>query len=150
MTGLLSLRTPDRRWTVWLLALLMIVGLPATAWVYFPLMLQSGALSPGGDAIAIPMFGSILSAIILSPIVLGVTFLCLRRRTDSRRIFGWRRDRPVVAALGTLLFGGPAAWVAVTVVASLLRPQQGYDYLWLPFVACLIAWLLILRAEVAG
>lgn len=67
MTGLLSLRTPDRRWTVWLLALLMIVGLPATAWVYFPLALQSGALSPGGDAIAIPMFGSILSAIILSP-----------------------------------------------------------------------------------
>lgn len=150
MTGLLSLRTPDRRWPIWLLALLMIVGFPATAWIYFPLVLQSGALSPGGDAIAIPMVGSILSAILLSPIVLAVTFLCLRRRTDSRRIFGWRRDQPIVAALGTLLFGGSAAWVAVAVAASLSPPQQGHEYLWLPFVACLIVWLLILRAEVAG
>jgi hypothetical protein len=128
----------------------MIVGFPATAWVYFPLELQAGVLPPDGDTIALPMAGSILTATLLAPVVLGVTSLCLHWRTDSRRILGWRRDRPVIAALGTLLFGIPAAWVAVTVGLSLLQPQPLYEYLWLPFMVCLIAWLLILRAEVAG
>ena len=62
---------PKSSWIIWALAGAVILGLPATSWLYFPLLLESGTLPPDGDSIMIPMAGSVLLSGVISPFVIG-------------------------------------------------------------------------------
>ena len=141
-----EIELPSRAWPLWVLTGLVVIGFPAVNFIYWPEVLRSGVLPPHGDSIAIPMFGSVLATLVLSPLILGVTWVSLRRYNPATRLGSWRRDRPYFSALATLLFGGVAALI-VAVILDLLDPgQPWYAYLWPAYFALWLPWLLGLRA----
>ncbi len=139
---------PSRAWPLWSLTGLVLFGFPAVNFIYWPEVARSGVLPPHGDSIAIPMFGSILAMLVLSPVILGVTWVCLRRYNPVTRLGSWRRDRPYRSALATLLFGGGAALMVAMVIGLLEPGQPWYAYLWPAYFALWMPWLLGLRAAV--
>jgi hypothetical protein len=131
---------------MWLLTGLLPLGFPLVGFIYWPQVLRSGVLPPDADSISIPMFSSVFAGLILSPLVLGVAWLCLRRYDGQARIAVWRNDRPVRSTTITFLFGGAATFLAVLVVADLSRSSPWYEYLWTGYAALWLPWLLGLRA----
>ncbi len=136
------------KWAVWASGMLVLAGYPMVSFLYWPAVLRAGVLPTKGDSIAIPMFGSIFFAIICSPIVLGLTWFCLRRYSVDTTIFAWRRDRPIRSWLSTALFGGLAALLVAHEMVSLWLDYPWYERLWTPYELVTIAWLLGLRAAV--
>ena len=141
-------RGPADRWSIWALAVIVVLGFPATAWVYFPLLLASGTLDPAGDAVFIPMMGSIFTAVVASPVVAILTYLGVRKWRGARPLLGWRTDKPLTAAAAGVAFGLPAILVVVGAAFSLAPAFGGawYELVWLPWYLCAFAWLGLLRA----
>lgn len=137
---------PSRPWSLWFLTGLVLVGFPAVNFIYWPQVLRSGALPPDGDSIGIAMFGSILVMLVLSPLVLGLTWLCLRRYNPETRLAAWRRDRPYRSAVTTLLAGAGAALLGAAAVDGLRPDLPWYEYLWPVYFALWVPWLIGLRA----
>lgn len=57
---------------LWILTGLLLAFYPVLNFIYWPQVLRSGVLPPDGDSIGIPMYGSILVTIVVSPVVLGI------------------------------------------------------------------------------
>jgi hypothetical protein len=129
-----------------LLTGLALVGFPILNFIYWPLVLRSGVLPGDGDSIAIPMFSSVLAALVLSPVVLGIARVCLRRYNPGPRLRAWRTDRPYRSAACTLLFGAGAAFMVAGVLDNLTPDLPWYEYLWRPYLSLWVACLLGLRA----
>jgi len=72
-----------------------LIAFPILNWVYWPLVLQSGVLPADADSIGIPMFGSVIVALVVSPVVLGIAWLSLRRYNSDARLAALRWDRPI-------------------------------------------------------
>ncbi|RYE98269.1 MAG: hypothetical protein EOO77_37560, partial [Oxalobacteraceae bacterium] len=64
---MVTARLPFGKPLAWLLAALVILGLPATSWIYWPAVGEAGVLSPEADTIVIPMMTSIFLAVVLIP-----------------------------------------------------------------------------------
>lgn len=138
---------PSRPWPLWCLTGLVLLAFPPLNFVYWPQVLRSGVLPPDGDSIFIPMLGSIYVTLLLSPLILGVAWLCLRRYNPKTSIAAWRRDRPYRSAVVTLLFGPAAALMTAAAVQGVLTPAMPwYEYLWAAYFALWGLWLLYLRA----
>jgi hypothetical protein len=136
---------------LWIFTLVMLVGFPALNLIYWPLVLQSGALSPDADSIAIPMVSSLAVTVGLTPIVLGTTWLCLRRYNPDARLVAMRRDRPLRTFLATALFGGMAFLVVGAeafdwVTHGWNAEVPWYEYLWSIYLFLGVYWLLAMRA----
>ncbi len=140
-------RLPQHRWPIWLLMAGVVLGLPLTAFVYFPALLQTGILPPDGDSIAIPMAGSIFLAILMLPIAVVLTYLCTRRYLPGASLTAWRIDRPLLSIAVTLFFIGPAALVLfLPVVMTLTSPTSFIEPIWAPYALCCAAWCIALRS----
>ena len=137
---------PSHPGPVWILTLGLILGLPVLSFIYWPLVLHSGILSPDADSIAIPMFSDVLAAVVLSPIVIGATWLCLRDYNPEARLMAWRRDRPLRSAAVTAVLGGPAVALAVLLIIDIRPGWPWYEYMWTGYTLLCISWLLTLRA----
>jgi hypothetical protein len=111
-------------------------------------VLRSGSLAPDGDSIGIPLFGSIATAGLAAPFVLGLTWLCLRRYSPATRVLAFRRDRPLRSILATLILGGAAVWLAIECVTGIVVVEPWYEYLWPIYIALVAFWLMALRAAV--
>jgi len=123
---------------------------PILNFIYWPLVLRSGVLPPHGDSISIPMFGSVLATLLVSPFILGVAWLCLRRYNPQSRLFTMRRDRPIRTIAATVIFGGTAALfvfgVVFSVVTGLRDARPWYEYLLTGYALAWVPWLLGVRA----
>ncbi len=139
---------PSRPWPLWFLTGLVLLGFPAVNFIYWPQVLRSGVLPSDGDSIAIPMFGSILVCLVLSPLFLGASWLCLRRYNPDTRLTAWRQDRPLRSAFATLFFGSAAAFLAVICISDLSADWPWYEYLWTVYCVVWVPWLLGLRAAI--
>ena len=137
---------PSRSTPLWWLTAAVLSGFPALNFVYWPQVLRSGVLPSDGDSIGIPMFGSILAALILSPVILGVAWLCLRRYNPDTRLWSWRQDRPVRSIGVTVLFGGASVAAAAGALNDINLSLPWYEYLWPAYLLFWLAWLLGLRA----
>ena len=137
---------PSRAWPLWCLTGLLIVGFPALNFVYWPLVLRSGALPADGDSIAIPMFTGVVVATVASPFVVGAAWLSLRRYNALTRFASWRSDRPYRSIIATVVFGGAAVWIAADLARGWSRDLPPYEYLWAVYGGLLVLWLLGLRA----
>lgn len=135
---------------LWALTGLLIVGFPAVNFVYWPEVLRSGVLPPDADSIGIPMFGSILLSIVAAPLLLGASWVCLRRYNPAADIAAFRRDRPWRSAAATLVFGGLALLFLAEVVLEAGQPQPWYAYLWSAYLALWVPWLIGLRAALVA
>lgn len=138
---------PSRALVLWLLTAVLIIAYPVLNFVYWPEVLKSGVLPPDGDSIAIPMFNSLLVALIASPIVLGTAWICYRRYNPSTRFLVFRLDRPGRSAVATAIFGISAAILCFGALADAARVMPWYEYLWPAYMILTSAWLLTLRAS---
>jgi hypothetical protein len=92
------------------------------SFIHYPMLLASGDLPTDRDSIGIPMaearqatpFLLLFLAVWALPAVIGAR--------ASPRLFAWRRERAVRSAIGTLVYGGAALLIGVSI-------------LWTPFVA---------------
>jgi hypothetical protein len=124
----------------------LIIGFPITNFVYWPVVLRAGVLPPEGDTIIIPMMGSVFSAAVASPFVLGAAWLCLRRYNPATRLLAWRRERLVLSIVATVVLGGAAAFLVGQIFADVVEGVPWYDAIWHAYAIVCIAWLLGLRA----
>ena len=131
---------------LWILTTFLIAAFPVMNFVYWPQVLRSGQLPPDGDSIGIPMYGSVLVAIIASPFVIGIAGLCLRRYNPPVRLTAYRHDRPLRSALATILFGGAGVILMLGSIAELMHQLQWYGYLWPAYTAFWVPWMFGLRA----
>lgn len=81
---------PARASMLWMLTALLLLAFPVLNFIYWPQVLKSGVLPPNGDSIGIPVFGSIFLTLIVSPIVIGLAWLCFRRYNPRTRLFAVR------------------------------------------------------------
>lgn len=137
---------PSKPWPMWVLTAAVLVGFPLTNFIYWPVVLRAGVLPPEGDTIIIPMLGSVFSAVVTSPFVLGAAWLCLRRYNSAARLLAWRRERLGLSVVATGLFGGAAALLGGQILADVIEGMPWYDLIWHAYAAVCIAWLLGLRA----
>ena len=138
---------PTRSWPLWLLTASLLIAFPILNFIYWPLVLQSGVLPPEADSIGIPMFGSVFVAVVASPIMIGVSWLCLRRYNAATRLTAMRRDRPYRTASATLIFGGLATLLLFGAVAEALTGPPWYEWLCSAYTALWVAWMLAMRAS---
>jgi hypothetical protein len=137
---------PSRPSPFWWLTAFNLLAFPVLNFIYWPQVLRSGALPPDGDSIAIPMFGSVIATLIVSPVILGLAWLCLRRYSPYARLWTWRQDRPIRSIGATILFGGASILVTAGALDSLRLPWPWYEYLWTAYFLTWLPWLLGLRA----
>ena len=131
---------------LWWLTALDLIAFPAVNFIYWPQVLRSGALPSDGDSIGIPMFGSILATLVVSPLVLGVTWACLRRYNPKTSLWTWREDRPLRSIIITLLFGAVSVTLAASILVGLWLSPPWYEYLWRTYFGLWLPWLLAVRA----
>lgn len=137
---------PSRSSPVWCLTAFLLLVFPLLNFIYWPEVLRSGVLPPDGDSIAIPMFGSVLATLVVSPFVFAIAWLCLRRFNPETRLWSWRRDRPFRSFAASLLFGAASAAVAAAIFDGVRRSMPWYEYLWPAYFSLWLPWLLALRA----
>jgi hypothetical protein len=137
---------PRHPWPIWFLTGLALLGFPVVNLIYWPEVLRSGVLPSDGDSIGIPIFGSVLATLVLSPFILGLTWLGLRHYNPDTRLAAWRRDRPFSSVAITALCGKGALSVVVLVLDGLRPGLPWYEYLWPAYFGLWLPWFLALRA----
>jgi hypothetical protein len=137
---------PRSVWPYWLLAAAVVAGFPITSFVYYPALLGTGTLPPDGDSIAIPMFGSVIVAVVSAPGVLLLTYMCLRKYKPGGTVLIWRRDRPVSSIILTLCFGVPVVALIAFAVQDAFAPYPLVESISTPYGLICVVWLMALRA----
>ena len=136
---------PSARALIWFLTWLVIIGHPLTSSFYWGFMLDTGVLPHDADSIGIPIFADLIGALITAVPMLGLTKLALVFKTGPFRLWSWSGCRPILSTLWSIGLGGPAIYLASLIVRDVVDPKSWYDYVWLPHMAVLIVWLLVLR-----
>ena len=137
---------PAKVWPFWLATGLILTGYPVLSFVYWPAVARAGLLPPDGDTIVIPMFASIGVAVVASPPIIVLAWLCLRRYNPATSLLAWRRDRPIRSAIATLGFGGPALLFVVAICTDAASALLWQEHLWSAYFGLWVWWLLALRA----
>lgn len=137
---------PSTAKPLWLLTWLAILVGPITDFLFWNAVLKSGALPHDGDAIAIPIFRGIVGTVALAPLVLTITWFCLRRYNAQTSIFAWRKERPVVSIVATMIFGGLTCILAYDAVGILMGYYPPPEFISIPAALIRMAWLLAMRA----
>lgn len=140
-------RPPFGKPPAWVLAACVILGLPATSWIYWPAIGEAGVLSPEADTIIIPMMSSIFLAVVLLPIVSVITWLCLRGNDDTGSLLSWDRTRPVRSALVTFCFAIPFCFGLFSLVNEVTAPPGWHGLWWLPNTLVTLFWLATMRGS---
>lgn len=131
---------------IWSLSAFVVLGLPGTSWLYWPAVLEAGVLSPDADSIMIPMFGSAVFAALLLPLVVLITWLCTRRRTNLLDFAAWRGDRPILSVAVTACAALPFAFGLLLIAEELAEPRGWHGLYWLPYTVAVLLWLALMRA----
>ncbi|WP_242148961.1 hypothetical protein [Sphingomonas sp. BAUL-RG-20F-R05-02] len=131
----------------WTLAALVILGFPATSWIYWPAVGEAGVLPPESDTIIIPMISSIFLAVMLSPVVCLTTWLCLRGNDAAGSLLAWDTARPVRSAFVSACFALPFCFAASSLVDGFTAPPGWYGLWWLPYTLVAQFWLALMRGS---
>ena len=134
----------------WVLAGCVILGFPATSWIYWPVVGDAGVLPSEADTIIIPMMSSIFLAVALVPVVCSITWLCLRGNDDAGTLLAWNRARPTRSAMVTLCFMIPFTVGLSSVVYEFTAPAGWHGLMWLPYTLVTLFWLGMMRGAVVS
>ena len=139
---------PKYPWPIWLLTIILLIGYPVTALIYFPLEVETWSAEERlrGDSLAIPLGASFFVALLAAPLLMGLTWFCLRRYRGGGSLFVWRSDRMIWSVFVTLILGGPAAILLIATAISVPQTRYWFDLLWSAYAVLLIVYLLYLRA----
>ncbi|WP_159759070.1 hypothetical protein [Sphingomonas sp. 8AM] len=142
---MVTARLPFGKPVAWILAAFVILGLPATSWIYWPAVGKAGVLSPEADTIIIPMVNSVFLAIVLLPVVCGITWLCLRGKNDAGNLLAWDGTRPVRSVAVTLCFAIPFCFGLSSLLDEFTAPPGWHGLWWLPYTLITLFWLTVMR-----
>jgi hypothetical protein len=137
---------PNSVWPYWLLSAAVVFGLPLTSLVYFSAVLRSGLLPANADSISIPIFGSVILAIVLVPVTSLITYLCVRRYKVGGTLLLWRHDRMIQSLVLSVIFGGPAVALIYAMGEVVFTKSAAFDFIPMPYFVVCVAWLAGLRA----
>jgi hypothetical protein len=140
------MRLQFRRATTWALSGIVVVGLPATSWVYWPAVLKAGVLPSGGDTIFIPMVESVFLAVLLIPVTGVITWLCTRKIRGEIDLLAWDSARPILSWFVTSGFASLFALCALLILTELSAPTGWYGTWWVPYTIAVMLWLVLMRA----
>lgn len=144
---MITARLPFGKLVISALAAGVILGLPATSWIYWPAVSAAGVLSPEADTIIIPMMNSIFLAVILLPVVCIITWLCTRGTNGVAVLLAWDKARPVRSVLVTLCFTFPFCLGLWALWAEFTAPPGWYGLWWLPYTLVSLFWLAAMRGS---
>jgi hypothetical protein len=125
---------------------LLLVGMPAGNQIYWIAANQAGVPRPDGNSSVLDLIALTLFALVLAPILLGITWFCLRRYNPDARLLAWRSDQLLRSSIATLLFGGTAVFLTFLVVTGLTSGGPWYDQVPIIYLGLWIPWALMLRA----
>ena len=134
---------------IWILTLGLLIANPLFHDFYWGKVLESGALPHNGDSIGITVFTALLLTMMVSPLVIGITWYCLRRYNSQARIFAWRSDRPFRSITYTLVFGGAAFAIARLLavdVSDMFKDYQWYEFIFTLRLPPAIVWSMAMRS----
>lgn len=137
---------PRKLWPIWLWTILLLIGFPIINFVYWWEVLISGILPPDGDSVAIPMFEGLLATIVLSPSLLLITWLALRKYDPDTCILVWRRDRPLRTLIASGLCAAGCYLLLADAVILLMHIAPWYEYMIACYFFLWLPWLFWLRA----
>lgn len=140
---------PSQPKPLWVLTWLLLIMAPVLNTLYWNIVLEAGVLPHDGDAIAIPIFAGMVFTVLISPFVLTVSWLCLRRYNPRTRFLAWRSDRPVRSIFASLVFGAAALGLAGMLahdVRDMFGDYPGYEFLFTSLLPPAIVWSLAMRA----
>lgn len=145
---------PSHPWPIWVLTLALLIGLPTVNYVYWPLVAETGALPPDGDSIGIAIYGSWIVMLVLSPIILGVSWLCLWRYNPETKLWTWRSDRPMRSTIATTVSLLPVTLLlfdlATGVASGIKLAWPWFEFLPIAYKSMWLPWVLALRSAYVG
>jgi hypothetical protein len=142
-----AVRVPFGKPLGWTLAVLVVIGLSAISWIYWPAVGKAGVLPPEDDSIMIPMMGSIFLSVVLLPIVCLITWLCLRGNDGAGSLLAWDRARPIRSAVVSICFALPFCFGVFSLVDELAATPGWYGLWWSPYTLIALSWLASMRGS---
>ena len=137
---------PSRPWPIWAaLCALLVTSVPVNLF-YWDQVLRTGLTPEEEDTAILMLFGLTILPLLISPILLFLTYFCVQRYDSDGGLLVWRPDRPVRSTLLTFFLGVPAAALVAMVVTSMIGGPEWYDLLWMAWALACGVWLLMLRA----
>jgi hypothetical protein len=136
-----NLATPSRRGLILLGGATYLSFVPAT-WLALRDEAVREYLPWWGDTISIPGFTVAFFALLTLPVLLLVLWLCVRRARLPSRLWALDAARPVTSTVASLIFGGVALALAISLIGEV---RYGAPY-YLFSLFCLIYVVLSLRA----
>lgn len=118
----MALKTPKRKWTLWLFANVCVLAQVPAAMLYYSRQLNAGAYPLQADSISIPILGTAITILVLI-IPLNISWwILLRRYPGSVPIRVMSKGFPplarVIALLGTVMAG-------ICVATAILQVRAG-------------------------
>jgi hypothetical protein len=117
------LTTPKRRSLVWLLAVCWMLFQPFTEAVFYYTNAVRGEYPPNADAIEISIVEFAFGCFLLSPVLFGFIWFCLREYPGAVPLYAFNSSRPFWSIIWTLLF---ALMVFAEVRASVNGVRERY------------------------
>ena len=133
---------------IWAQTIALIIGYPLVSLIYYPLQVETWTPEQRlqGDTVGIPMFGSLIATVVLSPLIIGSVHLCVRRYSSENRLLAWRPDRPVRSWIATIILGGFSLTIAFVSLLLASEAKYWFDGLWVGYFALWSFMLLQLRS----
>jgi hypothetical protein len=128
----------------WALALMVPAYIAIIPWFYYAA--ASIGLPSNADSTILPIVGLVFVGLLLTPIFLGITMVCLWRSTGRGGVFAWNSARPLLSVTITLILGGAALSCLLLGLSDFFRQMSWYEYLWTPLPILFAGWLVALRA----
>ncbi len=138
----LALKTPRRRWEIWLIASAGWIGYMASAIVALFQGFERSEFPPWADSLLVPIFGIVVVAAVGWAVLSIVGWLVLRHAALPAGLWVWRKDLPMHTGLSAVFAG-----LSVLIALELLRETYLYGHwsavpplmLWIYATLCLRA-----------
>lgn len=133
---------------MWLYTWILVFAQPLVVCIHFLNLGSSGRLPLEGDSIGIPIFGNIIAWISVTPFLLLLTWLMLRRYNPKSHLFAWDLDRPVRSIIASATLGGCGIALMLLSAFDFRAAYAWYDHMLTVYTLCWAAWFLAMRAAV--
>ncbi|MBK7999553.1 MAG: hypothetical protein IPK15_12775 [Verrucomicrobia bacterium] len=97
------LKTPKRKWVVWLLAVGNLLAMPLVEEVYYETNLRRGAYPPEADSIGIPIMQFIAGWVVTLPVFLALIWFGFGEYPGAVSFVAFNKKRPFVRLFGGFL-----------------------------------------------
>ena len=137
---------PRRVCPIWAVSVLLPIGFAGLSPVYYSFLLRSGRLETQSDSIAIPIVQDFATAAVLTPVILIMTAVALRKYAGPVPLFVWDRSAHLRSIIVSIICVIPAVTAGLGIGYDVLQHLPWYEYFIDLNMIHGIVWLLLIRA----